>query len=102
MFPFRLFAATGNVVARLDSPDGASVQTTIVLGNEHQSREGHIVNGVMYCPAPPLSAAARILSPANAVRWHSISRAPGDSSCTRHHIQPRMLLLSLLGLLSAV
>jgi hypothetical protein len=23
------------------------VQATIVLGNEHQSREGHIVNGVM-------------------------------------------------------
>jgi len=47
MVPFRLFAATGDVVARLESPDSASVQTTIVLGNEHQSREGHIVNGVM-------------------------------------------------------
>ena len=47
MFPFRLYAATGNTLARLDSPDGTSVQTTIVLGNEHQSREGHIVNGVM-------------------------------------------------------
>ena len=47
MFPFHLFAATGDSVARLDSVDGASVQTTIVLGDEHQSREGHIVNGVM-------------------------------------------------------
>ena len=52
MFPFRLFAATGDVVARLDSPDGASVQSTVVLGNEHQSREGHIVNGVMCCTLP--------------------------------------------------
>ncbi len=32
MFPFRLYAATGDTVARLDSRDGASVQTTIVLG----------------------------------------------------------------------
>jgi hypothetical protein len=55
MFPFRLFASTGDVVARLDSVDGASVQTTIVLGNEHQSREGHIVNGVM-CVAVPTEA----------------------------------------------
>ena len=47
MFPFHLYAATGDVLARLDSLDGASVQTTIVLGSEHQSREGHIVNGVM-------------------------------------------------------
>jgi hypothetical protein len=47
MFPFRLFAATGDTLARLNSADGASVQTTIVLGGEHQSREGHIVNGVM-------------------------------------------------------
>ena len=47
MLPFRLFAATGDVVARLDSVDGASVRTTIVLGNEHQSRERHTVNGVM-------------------------------------------------------
>ena len=47
MFPFRLLAATGDVIARLDSLDGASIQTTIVLGDEHQSREGHIVNGVM-------------------------------------------------------
>ena len=47
MFPFHLFAATGELVARLDSVDGASVQTTIVLGGEHQSREGHIVSGVM-------------------------------------------------------
>jgi hypothetical protein len=47
MKPFRLFAATGTALARLNSVDGASVQTTIVLGNEHQSREGHIVNGVM-------------------------------------------------------
>ena len=47
MFPFRLFAATGDIVARLDSVDGASMQTTIVLGNEHQSRDGAIVNGVM-------------------------------------------------------
>jgi hypothetical protein len=52
MFPFRLFAATGNAVARLDSLDGASVQTTVVLGDEHQSREGHIVNGVMCCAVP--------------------------------------------------
>jgi hypothetical protein len=49
MFPFRLFAATGDDLARLDSADGNSVQTTIVLGNELQSREGHIVNGVVCC-----------------------------------------------------
>ena len=49
MFPFQLFAATGNAVARLDSADGASVQTTTVLGTEHQSREGRFVNGVMCC-----------------------------------------------------
>ncbi len=49
MFPFRLFATTGKVIARLDSLSGASVQTTIVLGNEHKSREGHIVNGMMCC-----------------------------------------------------
>ena len=49
MGPFRLYAATGDVVARLDSVDGALVQTTIVLGNKHQSREGHIVIGVMCC-----------------------------------------------------
>ena len=47
MLPFRLFAATGDVVARLDSVDGASVQSTIMLGNEHKSCEGHIVNGVI-------------------------------------------------------
>ena len=47
MVPFGLYAATGEAVARLDSIDGTSVQTTIMLGNEHQSREGHIVNGVM-------------------------------------------------------
>ena len=35
MFPFRLYVATGDAVARLDSVDGASVDTTIVLGNEH-------------------------------------------------------------------
>src|SRR5215213_3764924 len=52
MFPFRLYAATGDTLARLDSLDGASVQTTIVLGNEHQSREGHIVNGVMWRALP--------------------------------------------------
>jgi hypothetical protein len=51
MFPFRLFATTGKVVARLDSLSGASIQTTIVLGGERQSREGHIVNGVM-CSVP--------------------------------------------------
>ena len=55
MLPIRLFAATGNVVARLDSVDGTSVQTTVVLGNEHESREGHIVNGVM-CVASPMEA----------------------------------------------
>ncbi len=48
MFPFRLFTTTGKVVARLDSLSSESVQTTIVLGREHQSREGHIVNGVTY------------------------------------------------------
>ena len=48
MLPFRLFAATGDAVARLDSVDGASVQTTVVLGNEHQSRDGAIVNGVTF------------------------------------------------------
>ena len=47
MFPFRLFAATAGVVARLESVDGVSVQTTIVLGNEHQSHEGHIVTGAI-------------------------------------------------------
>jgi hypothetical protein len=55
MFSFRLFAATGDILARLESVDGISVQTTIVLGNEHQSREGHIVNGVM-CIAVPTEA----------------------------------------------
>jgi hypothetical protein len=55
MVPFRLYAATDNVVARLDSPDAASVQTAIVLGNEHQSRKGHIVNGVM-CVSVPTDA----------------------------------------------
>ena len=53
MFPFRLFAATGDAVARLDSVDGTSVQTTTVLGGEHQSREGHIVNGVMWTLCGP-------------------------------------------------
>lgn len=53
MFPFCLFAATGDALARLDSSDGALVQTTIVLGNEHQSREGHIVNGVMCVAVDP-------------------------------------------------
>jgi hypothetical protein len=63
MVPFRLFAATGDVVARLDSVDGTSVQTTIVRGNEHQSREGHIVNGAMcntfqlHLPVPITNAA---------------------------------------------
>jgi hypothetical protein len=56
MFPFHLMVATGNVVARLDSVDGASVQTTIVLGNEHQSHEGHIVNGVMCVAVDPLDS----------------------------------------------
>jgi hypothetical protein len=56
MFPFRLFAATGTALARLDSVDGASVQTTIVLGNEHESREGHIVNGVMCVAVNPLDS----------------------------------------------
>jgi hypothetical protein len=28
------------------------VQATIVLGNEHQSRDGHIVNGVMCVTVP--------------------------------------------------
>jgi hypothetical protein len=49
---FRLFAATGTLVARLDSVDGTSVETTVALGNEHQSREGHIVNGVMGVAVP--------------------------------------------------
>jgi hypothetical protein len=55
MFPFRLFAATGDVVARLDSVDGASIQTSVVLGSEHESREGNIVNGVM-CVSVPTDA----------------------------------------------
>ena len=59
MNSFRLSAATGQVVARLDSADGASVQTTIHLGGEHQSREGHIVNGVM-CLA---TTAMRLIRP---------------------------------------
>jgi len=50
---FRLYAATGTTVARLDGVDGTSVQSTIVLGNEHQSREGHIVNGVMSVAVDP-------------------------------------------------
>ena len=53
MFPFRLFATTGNVIARLDSSGGASVQTTIVLGHEYASREGHIANGVMCVAVDP-------------------------------------------------
>lgn len=53
MFPFRLFATTGNVVALLGSPDGASVQTEIVLGNEHTSREGHMVDGAMCVAVDP-------------------------------------------------
>ncbi len=53
MFPFRLFAATGDAVAQLDSVDGTSVQATIMLGDEHQSREGHIVNGVMCVAVDP-------------------------------------------------
>ena len=56
MFPFRLFAATGTTLARLDSPDGTSVQTTVVLGGEQQSREGHIVNGVMCVSVDPLDS----------------------------------------------
>ena len=47
MVPFRLFAATGDVVTRLESTDSIALQTSIMLGNEHQSRDGHIVNGVM-------------------------------------------------------
>jgi hypothetical protein len=54
MNPFRLYAATGDAVAQLNIVDGTSVQTTIVLGHEHQSREGRIVNGVM-CNALPHS-----------------------------------------------
>jgi hypothetical protein len=53
MEPFRLFAATGDVVARIESVDGSTAQTTVVLGNEHQSREGHIVNGVMCVAVDP-------------------------------------------------
>ena len=53
MYPFRLFAATGSAVARLDSVDAASVQSTIVLGGEHQPHKGHIVNGVMCIAALP-------------------------------------------------
>src|SRR5829696_8371526 len=53
MFPFSLFAATGDTLARLDSVDGISVRTTIVLGGEHQSHEGHIVNGVMCLDVDP-------------------------------------------------
>ena len=56
MLPFCLFGATGDAVARLDSVDGASVQTTIVLGGEQQSREGHIVNGVMCGAVDPLDS----------------------------------------------
>jgi len=47
MNPFRLFAAAGTAVARLNSPDGAWVQTSVVLGGEHQSRQERIVNGIM-------------------------------------------------------
>ena len=52
MIPFQLFAATGDSVAQIDSVDGVSVQTAIELGNEHQSREGHIMNGVMSVAVP--------------------------------------------------
>jgi hypothetical protein len=34
MFPFHLFAATGDVVARLDSVDGASVQQPDAASSE--------------------------------------------------------------------
>ena len=47
MISISLFAATDDAVARLVSREDASIQTSIVLGGEHQSREGHIVNGVM-------------------------------------------------------
>ena len=53
MFPFRLFATTGEVLARLDSVDGATVQTSVVLGHEHLPREGGIVNGVMCVAVDP-------------------------------------------------
>jgi photosystem II stability/assembly factor-like uncharacterized protein len=53
MNPFRLYAATGDTLARLDSVDAISVQTTIVLGNEHQPRDGGIVNGVMCVAVDP-------------------------------------------------
>jgi len=52
MDPFRLFAATDDTIARLDSIDRASVQTSIILGGQHQSRQGHLVNGVMCCTLP--------------------------------------------------
>jgi hypothetical protein len=54
MVPFGLFAATGDTLARLDSPNSTSVQTTIVLGGEHQARTGHLVNGVMCVAVSPL------------------------------------------------
>src|SRR5687767_6137990 len=48
MLPFRLFAATGDVMVRLESVDGASVQTTIVLGSTPVSRSGQeIIGGVV-------------------------------------------------------
>jgi hypothetical protein len=53
MLPIRLFAATCAVVARLESPNGTSVQTTIVLGGAHQSCDGTIVNGVTCIAVDP-------------------------------------------------
>lgn len=53
MVPFRLVATTGDVVARLESADGASVQTTILLGGERVTREGQKVDGAMCVAVDP-------------------------------------------------
>ncbi len=55
MQPIRLFAMTGDAVAHLDSLDNQLLQTTTVPRNEHQSREGHSVNGVMCVAVDALS-----------------------------------------------
>jgi hypothetical protein len=58
--PFRLSAATGDVVARLDSVDGASVETTIVLRQSVRSTEDH------------LDSSSGNLSPRENVDWHGL------------------------------
>ena len=53
MFPFRFYAATSKDAARFDWDDSASLRTTILRANEYRSREGHVVNGLMYVGVGP-------------------------------------------------